>query len=361
MRWQMLLFPSGGYLCSDMILFYSCIIFLLLYKVRVGNNLNDYMSKENTNSIKGVFILIVTLCHISPYIERSGYGFEFFGDQLFRQMPVIIGQLVVVMFLFFSGYGVREGIKRKGILYINTMPKRRILVTLLNFDVAILFFLLLNLLLGIKPSLNKVLLSLVCWEDIGNSNWYIFAIILLYMVTYLFYLYSYNKYPKYNGIHLLVVISILTIVLSFVRPDWWYNTMFAFGAGVIFSEKKNMFDSLCKDYFCLLLFGELAIFFLLYYLQFDWRGVKYNVLSVVFAILIVTMMTRVTINNTPLRWCGEKLFPIYIYQRIPMIFVENIDGGKEFICTYPVLYIIFCLIVTFIIAYSYKHWSITLN
>ena len=333
----------------------------MLYKIRIGNNLKDYMSKENTNSIKGIFILIITLCHIYPYIERSGYGFESMGDQLFRQMPVIIGQLVVVMFLFFSGYGVREGIKRKEMSYITTMPKRRILVTLLNFDVAILFFLLLNLLLGIKPSLSKVLLSLVCWEDIGNSNWYIFAIILLYFVTYLFYLYSYKNYPKYNGIHLFVGISILTIFLSFIRPDWWFNTMFAFGAGVVFSEKKNLFDSLCKDHFLLLLLGALIAFFFLYYLHYDWRGVKYNVLSVVFAILIVTLMTHVTINNAPLRWCGEKLFPIYIYQRIPMFFVENIDGGITFICAYPILYICFCVIITFFIAYFYRHWSIVIK
>ena len=314
-----------------MIFFYICIVFLIFYKIRIGNNLEGYLAKENTNSIKGIFILIIFLCHINPYIVRSGYEFDKFGDQLFLQFPTIISQLVVVMFLFFSGYGVREGIKSKGMDYVRTMPKRRILVTLLNFDIAILFFLLLNWLLGLYPPVSKVLLSLVCWEEIGNSNWYIFAILVLYLVTYLFYYYFYRKYPKINGFYFLLTISVLTILLSFVRPDWWYNTMFAFAAGVVFSEKKELYNFYLKDHFLIVFSSLLLLFFVLYYLQFDYRSLKYNTLSVVFALLIVTIMTRVTINNVVLRWCGEKLFPLYIYQRIPMMFIEKISVGKEFI------------------------------
>ena len=32
-------------------------------------------------------------------------------------------------------------------------------------------------------TLPQFLLSLVCWESIGNSNWFIFAILVLYLIT----------------------------------------------------------------------------------------------------------------------------------------------------------------------------------
>ena len=330
----------------------------MLYKIRIGGNFGEYMTKDNTNSIKGIFILIIFLCHICPYIKRSGYAFDMWGEQLFLNFPMIIGQLVVVMFLFFSGYGVRESIRNKGMSYVSAMPKRRILITFLNFDVAVFVFLVANLLLGLNPPIEKVLLSFVCWQEIGNSNWYIFSIIVLYIVTYLFYRFLYYRYPKINGIHFFFTIAALTIILSFIRPDWWYNTLFAYGAGVLFSEKKAVFDSFCKKNFLLVLLGLLIMSVLLYFTPYDYRSVKYNTLSVMFALLLVTLMTHVTIDNGVLRWCGEKLFPLYIYQRIPMLIIENLSGGQDFIRTFPVLYIIICLLVSVLIASLYHFWAI---
>jgi uncharacterized phage infection (PIP) family protein YhgE len=64
------------------------------------------------------------------------------------------------------------------------MPRHRILGTLLNFDVAIIAFIIVDLLLGISISVNRCMLSLIAWEEVGNSNWYIFVILLCYIVTY---------------------------------------------------------------------------------------------------------------------------------------------------------------------------------
>lgn len=42
------------------------------------------------------------------------------------------------VFLFYSGYGIMESIKNKGEKYISTVPKKRILNVLVNFDIAVL-------------------------------------------------------------------------------------------------------------------------------------------------------------------------------------------------------------------------------
>ena len=36
----------------------------------------------------------------------------------------------------------------------------------------------------IRDSLSRILLSLIGWKSIGNSNWYMFDILLLYVLTY---------------------------------------------------------------------------------------------------------------------------------------------------------------------------------
>ena len=170
-----------------MLAIYISILLLLLYGVRIKQEVpqKGYLSKEQCNCIKGFFIVVVFARHIAPYLVKSGYSYSLGGDKLFHFIDSHIGQLLVVMFLFYSGYGVMESFKKKGIQYIEHIPKRRILTTLINFDVAIVFFLILNLVLNIDYPIKKILFSFIGWESIGNSNWYIFVILCCYLSTYL--------------------------------------------------------------------------------------------------------------------------------------------------------------------------------
>ena len=123
--------------------------------------------------------------HIWPYMRDSGYVVQSCVDQLFRVIDAGLGQMLVVMFLFYSGYGVMESIKTKGSKYVDSIPRKRVLTTLLNFDVAVLVYLLLDISLGIRYSACDTELAFTGWTSIGNSNWYIFVIILCYLITYI--------------------------------------------------------------------------------------------------------------------------------------------------------------------------------
>lgn len=163
------------------------VLLLCLYRIepQLSGFNGDYLSKGSTNSIKGIFILLIVVSHSLGYIHSGAYRFSSIGDGILLWIIGHLGQLVVVMFLFYSGYGVSESYKRKGPDYVKGFPRRRILTTLLNFDVAIVAFLLLGLLLGTPMSAKQVLLSFVGWESVGNSNWYIFVILLCYVISYL--------------------------------------------------------------------------------------------------------------------------------------------------------------------------------
>ena len=106
-----------------MLIFYIIILFLALYGssfVKSGFN-QDYLGKEQCNAIKGIFILVVFIRHIWPYLRDFGYDFSSLGDGIFMKIDRCMGQLIVVAFLFYSGYGVMESIKYKGKQYLFAM------------------------------------------------------------------------------------------------------------------------------------------------------------------------------------------------------------------------------------------------
>lgn len=167
-------------------LLFVLIVFLFFYKAKVGTFNKSYLSVESCNTIKGVFIIVVFVRHIRQYIHVEECGV---ADRVVGFIDGHIGQLLVVSFLLYSGYGVVLSMMKKP-RYVETMPKRRILTTLLNFDMAVMTFFAVGLLLGNHYTLSQVLLSLIGWESLGNSNWYIFCILLCYAGTYISFRFS---------------------------------------------------------------------------------------------------------------------------------------------------------------------------
>ena len=342
-----------------MIVFYLAILILILTGIKVCKNgyHSDYLSKTNTNAIKGVFLLFIVISHSLVYVTKCGYELNSFGDNIINFIYYRGGQLVVVMFLFYSGYGIGESYKRKGETYVKQMPTHRILTTLLNFDVAVLFFAITCLCLSIPFTTKHFLLSLIAWESIGNSNWYIFCILLCYFISFVTLKFTNNKRNSIIITCVLVIIS--TFILSLYKGFWWYNTMWAYGAGFAYSIYKEDIESRIQNKYLTYLCFMAILFFLLFVTPYEYRGIKFNVLSIVFALLVTIITMKVTLSNQVLIWIGKNLFPMYIYQRIPMIFLSNKYG--VFTGNNPILFVVISIIITVAISYFYKYWKISLK
>ena len=66
-------------------------------------NFKRALDKEQTTCINGMFVVLVFLSHFGQY------------EMMPWNKPILaIGQLMVAPFLFFSGYGIMEQIKKKG-------------------------------------------------------------------------------------------------------------------------------------------------------------------------------------------------------------------------------------------------------
>lgn len=336
-----------------MLLFYIIILLLSLYGisfVKSGFN-QDYISKEQCNAIKGIFILIVFTRHIWPYLSKFGYDFSAPGDSLFINIDRWMGQLLVVAFLFYSGFGVMESIKRNGNQYIDDMPRKRILNTLLNFDVAVLFFLVIDLILEVNLKLNTTLLAFTGWTSIGNSNWYIFIILVCYFCTWIGF-----KLGK-SWIAFFLLATAYIILFNTKSNPVWYNTFLSFAAGLLYSQFKLQIESFVHQWYWIVLPACILVFFSVHTQKYVFYGLKDNLTSILFALSIVVASMKIRVGNKALIWCGMKLFPLYIYQRIPMIFLSKFDGGA-FISRYPFAYVWTCLLITIAIAFLYRSLSI---
>ena len=84
-------------------------IFLLcIYRLKFSgkNYFDDYLSREKTAAINGIFVLLVFYRHYSGYADTLGGKY----DNLTIALDAFMGQMIVVPFLFFSGYGIMRQI-----------------------------------------------------------------------------------------------------------------------------------------------------------------------------------------------------------------------------------------------------------
>lgn len=238
-----------------MILFYLILFCIPLYKLQFAGKgfQQDYLSVQQTNVIKGIFIWIVFFNHITPYITQLSPFTSPLDTSVFT-VQKLFGQLIVVPFLFYSGYGVMLSIMKKP-AYLTSIPKKRIPVTFLNFAVAVLFFVALNLTLDISMTPKQILLSLLMWDSVGNSNWYIFTICFCYFASYV--AFRICKNPR-KGLNLLTFILLAFAVgMSFVKEGWWYDTCLAYAAGSYFACYKERMEGLLRRHYaaCITIFG----------------------------------------------------------------------------------------------------------
>lgn len=324
-----------------MIVLLIILALICIWRLDISGYHEDYMVPKYTTAIKGIFTVLIFYSHIRGYLSLSDH----WSNSLYSTVFDYLGQLIVVMFFFYSGFGVWESQKKKSD-YANTFFKRRILKTLLHFDIAILLFIVVQVFLPIHYTTKDYLLCWIGWTSVGNSNWFIFVILGLYLIALLSLFFQKNF--GQGGILLTAVLSAcfwiwLRIIMR--QPNWWVDTLAAFPLGMAFSQYKPALDQWLekKSYHPVLAVLLSAIAFLIAY-----KLVKidiYGGVSCLFCSLTALFSSFVKIGNPILDWLGKNAFTIYIIQRLPMIVFSQLGINQ-----YTALYIVLVLTTTLLLA-----------
>jgi membrane-bound acyltransferase YfiQ involved in biofilm formation len=308
---------------------------------------DDYLDKRTTTSVNGLFILIVFLNHVQSYIVLPSF---------FHKFTLAFGQLMVAMFLFYSGYGVGVSVQKKGMDYVREIPKRRVGKVLTQFVPAVLLFAVVDLFCGIAFTPREFLLSLVAWEDIGNSNWYVFVILCLYLITWFSFQVSF-RLMKHSGakeaaalLLMAVLTGILFLVLYWRKESWWYNTLTAYLFGMVVAYRREWLDDMLEKTGCWCLITVLSLAVTIVLKPVSRHPLQHLVMTVSYCLLLLCITKKVPAFHPVLHWLGTHLFEIYILMRIPMILMKE---SALMLFMNPAVFVLTSFVITLVLAYLY--------
>ena len=264
---------------------------------------------------------------------------------------------MVVMFLFYSGYGILESYKQKR-EYEQDFFKKRFCKTWLHFDIAILLYLVTGIVLGIKYDPINYVFCWIGWKAIGNSKWFVFDILALYMITFTTFkiinTIAKNKENKRKLVLLtwlnLIGTVMLIIILFFFKNEegsYWYDTLLSYPCGMLFSCYRHMIEAKMKTgkYWGITI--VMLTLFIVFYKNNSF--ITHNICSCLFAVLIISITMKVKCDNIILLWFGNRAFSIYILQRLPMMIMTHF-GLNLYRYSFSVISIVF----TIILAWMYE-------
>lgn len=308
-----------------------------------GGFVDNYMDKKHTTAVNGIFVILILFSHYSQYVTLNGVY-----DYPYLCLQEHLNQMVVATFLFYSGYGMMESIKRKGGEYVLKVPSKFIKL-LIRFDIAVLLFWLLGnvfLNLDYDYSWKNMVLALLSWTSIGNSNWYITAILGLYIAFFFSFLLLLSKNTLFTKVLSSVLFLGMAIVFVYIqisaeRPWYCYDTIILMPVGVLYSLLKEKIESIVmhNNYIYLLtVLLVLGIYILSFFRRFN--GIEaFSVWGMSFVAMVLLFTMKVSVYNSLLEWFGEHIFSVYILQRIPMTILDYFGfiANHKYICLIVVI------------------------
>lgn len=206
-------------------LLFAVFFLLFLYKIEFGVS-DEFMSKDYTTYLRGICALAIMLRHIRITDFAPLNVFDYLGNP------------IVGIFFFLSGYGMLTRIKQTGIdNYMNGFILKRCVPLFVEYIFVWIFnFVCMFLVSGNFNFLKKI---------ITPYSWFIIMIEVLYIVFYIGY-----KLFKDNLKRLIIFVTIselaLIIALSvFGVGECWYLSLLCFSGGMIYSvvnlnKKKDL-------------------------------------------------------------------------------------------------------------------------
>ena len=304
------------------------ILFLTASSIRPAADWKDgYISVEQSSSIKGLFVLLIFIGHAVKYMDPSGIL-----DDSYLAVRRHLDQAVVVMFLFYSGFGMMESLKKKKADYIRRIPARRILPLVINFEAALVLFLIADFFLKRTPSLKTILAAMTGWEDIGNFSWFFFIIVCLYILFCISFLAALKIKDERKALLTgAVIFTILSAVLMILlhtpghRARWYYDTLMLFPAGTWYSLLRNKIEKFLDSRGRYI--GACALVAALYAVTAVFRGrsfIVFEIWIIMFTAAFILLSVKIRVKSMVFEFFNGLAFQMIILQGLPFLIFDCI-------------------------------------
>jgi hypothetical protein len=280
------------------------------------------MELNNTFNIRGIFVWMIFFRHCTSYYNRNNGKTSIIID-------VSLQQNIVSLFLFYSGYGIYKSFEQKGIEYIKTLPIKSLII-FIKSQLILLIFLINNKILGDKISLKHYLYAVIFKKSIGNSYWFVFTIITLYIHSFISFILIRNK--KFNFIGIIFITIICYYHAKYVYKYYHPNEIISvdniicFVIGFYYSFLNPYIDKIImfNDIIYFISTSTFAYFYYIFYKHPNRANVYYiSLKNLFFTLLTVVLTMKIKFNNDFLKFLNSHSYSIYLIQRIPMIFIAK--------------------------------------
>ncbi len=277
-----------------------------------GQCFPEPLEKSTTDSLRGLFALMVVLHHLS-YYAYEGLLFSWFA---------YVGYLAVAVFFFLSGYGLSRQFKAVGTPYIKRIFTKKLPKLIIIYALFTLLYSLVWLALGYRFTWRYVLWSLVSGSPIVLNSWYILTLVLLYICFGAVFGLCRNR-PRL-GLWLMAAIQLAYVaVMHRLGYEYhWYISSFGFTLGSIAGMNREQLHRRISRGWSLWAIIAAVFFAGAYYLA--WRTTNGNLgipglglmsriaSATVFAMLVAVLSLKVRLGNRVLRAIGSFSLELYL-------------------------------------------------
>lgn len=270
-----------------MAIYYILIALLALTSIRFrcGEDACACLEPSQTMCINGIFILLVFVSHLGHLLlQPIGYEMTNYGDRIYQTIHSLHGQLIVVPFFFYSGYGIATQMIAKP-NYLDSFFRNRVVPLYLNFLLAFFCYLIITAMFigGVKTV--DVLKGMFFLHAFGNPTWFLFCTMAAYLVVWTAFKFLENR----AAISIACFAGMILYVLFVIRfkPSWWYDTALVFPFGVTMAIYKDKVINMLNCHYLLCFFVAVILFVAIFKVPMPFAAwIKPSVLGVLLMALL---------------------------------------------------------------------------
>lgn len=317
---------------------------------------NEYLSRENTQALKGILSIAVFLCHVVP-ASKIFYG------SILSPLFGSLGYLSVSVFFFLSAYGISLQYEKRKEDYLNNFPKNRILsIYFLNAFLVLIYGAYILILDG-RVEVLPVLQSFLIGNTIVGNGWYLQVIVLFYLIWYLCTVIVTKKEKRCFAIAACLLTYV--IISGFLLDATWFECTLSFLLGLIYQKEKDKIDNiLCrsKKRYCFILILSamaFAVLFILANRNFFAMFPKFNSIiriiakclsSPMFVIFVCMCLYLLKLERFKiLQFLGKHSIEIYVLHAIPLDLLYKIPFLAENGYIYILLSLVFSILTAILV------------
>ena len=273
---------------------------------------------------------MIVLHHLSQAINATG-PIKIMG---------YIGFILVGLFFFLSGYGLKYGLDHKE-NYLDGFLKKKVLAILVPFELINIACLLFRTITGMEIDVIQTLLSFAGWDYLSDL-WFITSILILYVLFYISFSISKN-----NGNIILVALILIYIFICYFcgLHSYWTASVFAFVLGTMFGKETKKFETWIRNKYFIktatisivfigLFFGRLALS--LKGVSFEYLHIPLrNIITVTFVMWVLMIFQKIKIKNS--NWATVGLYSLEIYMVHFVLIKYMVIANLEFKVIFIVL------------------------